>query len=110
VATRKRTPSTRPPKAGDVLERVRKHVADGTYLDTRHASERKEERVITLPEVLYVLRNGFHEKKKDEYKPEHKDWNYAIRGKTIDGRALRIAVAFADPGMLVITAIDLYAK
>ena len=92
------------------MGRVHKHVEDGTYLDTRHASVRKAERMITLLEVLHVLRGGFHEKKKDEYKPEHKDWNYAIRGKTVDGRSLRIAVAFAVPGMLVITAIDLDVK
>ena len=82
----------------------------GTYRDTRHAAQRKEERGITLLEILHVLRRGHHEKGKDEFKPEHNDWNYAIRGRTIDRRELRVAVAFAGPGLLLITAIDLSAK
>ena len=99
--------STRPAKVDDVLGRVRQHVDNGTYLDTRHASQRKDERAISLLEIVHVLKGGYHEKRKDQFKPEFNDWNYAIRGKTVDGRALRIAVAFAVPGMLVITAIDL---
>ena len=73
MATRKAKLPRRPAKVTDVLERVHKHVEDGTYLDTRHASKRKAEREITLLEVLHVLRRGFHEKRKDEYKPEHKN-------------------------------------
>lgn len=91
----------------DVLARVRASVAAGKYFDTRHANARKLERVITLPEVLYVLKNGFHEKKKDEFKEEFKAWNYAIRGATLDKRQLRICVSFDPRGMLIITTIDL---
>jgi hypothetical protein len=67
--------------------------------------ERKQQRKVSLPHVLYVLINGYHEKKKDEYKPEYQDWNYAIRGLTIDGRDLRIAIAFDEDEMLIITVI-----
>ena len=62
-----------------------------------------------MPEILQVLKGGFWEKRKDEFKPEHQAWNYAIRGKTVDDRPIRVAVTFADPGMLLITAIDLNA-
>jgi len=89
---------------------VRGHVANGTYRDTRHAAERKQERNITLLEILHVLKGGHHEKRKDEFKPEYGDWNYAIRGKTVDRREIRVVVVFADPGLLVITAIDLDVK
>ena len=58
-----------------------------------------------MPHVLHVLRNGYHEKRKDEYKPEYEDWNYAIRGLTIDGKDLRIAIAFEEDGMIIITVI-----
>ena len=76
--------------------------------DTRHAEERKNQRQITLPEVLEVTRNGYREKAKDEYKPEWEAWNYAIRGRTLDGRGLRIAVSFDEEGFLLfITSIDL---
>jgi hypothetical protein len=102
--------SKRPAKVADVLVAVRRHVELGTYRDTRHATERRQERDITLLEVLQVLMGGYHEKRKDELKPGFNAWNYAIRGRTIDKRELRVAVAFAEPGMLIITAIDLSLK
>jgi len=102
--------SNRPTKADDVVAKVRRHVEQGTYRDTRHVNERRTERGITLLEVLQVLMRGYHEKRKDEFKPEHNDWNYAIRGRTVDARELRVAVAFVEPGLLLITAIDLSPK
>lgn len=52
--------------------------------------------------------NGHHEKSKDEYKPEHKCWNYSIRGKTVSERELRVAVSLDKvSGLLIITVIDL---
>lgn len=102
------TKSRRPPKHGDVPALVQEHVDAERYLDTRHAFDRKAERAITLPEVLHVLRHGYHEKKKDEFKEEYQAWNYSIRGKTVDDRELRVCVSFdVETGMLIITAIDL---
>jgi hypothetical protein len=46
-------------------------------------------------------------KKKDEFKEDHKLWNYSIRGKTIDGKSLRVALSFDKSNMLIITVIDL---
>lgn len=91
----------------DVLAMVRKHLDSGTYLDTRHATERKHQRSITLPEIISVLRRGYHERRKDEFNELFDAWNYAIRGKTVDGRQLRICFSFDPSGMLIITAIDL---
>ena len=66
------------------------------------------ERVIDIHEIRQVIEGGWHEKAKDEYKAEWSAWNYAIRGKTVDGRSLRVAVSFDTDGhLLVITAIDL---
>lgn len=56
------------------------------------------------------MREGFHEKKKDEWKEAFRQWNYAFRGKTIDGRAIRIAVAVKAPDLLIITVINLSKK
>jgi hypothetical protein len=53
------------------------------------------------------LKNGYHEKKKDKFEEQYHAWNYVVRGKTIDGRNLRIVVSFDPSGMLIITAIDL---
>jgi hypothetical protein len=60
---------------------------------------------------MHVIESGWHEKRKDEFKPEWNTWNYAIRGKTPDNRALRIAIAFeeGDSLLIIVTAIDLEA-
>lgn len=91
----------------NVLERVRNCVEHGLYLDTRHATDRRFERRITRPEILYVLKNGRNEKSKDQYQDRYKAWNYAIRGKTIDKRDVRVIVSFDENNMLIITAIEL---
>ena len=66
---------SRPSKTTNVLQKVRECIDLGRYYDTRHAMQRKTLRSIALPDVLYVLKKGYHEKKKDEFKPEHNSWN-----------------------------------
>lgn len=97
----------RPTKIPDVLKKLRECLESGRYYDTSHATLRKHQRRITLTHILYVLRYGYHEKQKDEYKPEYNDWNYSIRGKTIDERDIRIAIAFDEDDMLIITVIEI---
>jgi hypothetical protein len=53
------------------------------------------------------LRHGYHEQRKDICNEEFDAWNYAVRGRTIDRRNIRVAVSFDENGMLIITAIDL---
>lgn len=65
------------------------------------------ERNILRREVKWVLRSGFHEKKKDQYDEEFESWNYSIRGNTFDNKKLRIVVSFEKSNFVVITAIDL---
>ncbi len=87
---------------------TRERMDSGRYRDTRHAGERREERSISLPEVRQVIGSGWHEKSKDEFKAEWDAWNYAVRGKTVDGRELRIAISFDEEDyLLIITAIEL---
>jgi hypothetical protein len=97
----------RPDKLVDLLDVVRTCIAEGRYLDTRHAARRGMEREITRPEILYVLKSGFHEKRKDKFDELYQAWNYAIRGKTVDKKNVRVAVSFDENGLLIITAIDL---
>jgi hypothetical protein len=94
-------------KIDALMDRISSCLDAGRYLDTRHSIERQREREITRVEVIYVLRHGFHERKKDKFEALHQAWNYAIRGKTVDGRDLRVIVSFDDSDMLIITAIDL---
>ena len=82
-------------------------VEDGRYLDTRHATDRQYERKVNRPEILYVLKHGYHEKKKDKFDEYYQAWNYSVRGKTVDRRELRVVVSFDPSGMLIITAIEL---
>jgi hypothetical protein len=103
----KKKQSIRPEKTPDLLQKVKEAINSGNFRDVTHATMRASEREITRPEYLYVLKIGRHEKKKDEFKEEYNTWNYAIRGKTIDERELRVIVSFEENGLLVITVIDL---
>lgn len=97
----------RPSKIADVLKKVRECIGNGRYYDTSHAALRKSQRQISLTHVLYVLRHGYHEKRKDQYKLEYCDWTYSIRGSSIDGKDIRIAIAFDEDDMLIITVIEI---
>lgn len=101
-------PSTKPKKIGNLLQRVRNCIKEGAYRDTFHALERKSEREITLPEVIYVLTTGRHEKSKDRFERVYNTWNYSIRGLTVDEQDLRVIVSFdEDRDLLIITTISL---
>jgi Domain of unknown function (DUF4258) len=97
-----------PPKIDRLLGRIREALDTGRFLDTVHIRQRQTERQITRPEMLYVLRHGWHEKRKDVFDTHYQAWNYAIRGKTVDGRSLRVVVSFEEETrLLIITAIAL---
>ncbi len=98
---------SRPNKLLNLMSTIRTCIDEGRYLDTRHARERQIERQINRPEILYALKGGHHEKSKDRFDEAYDAWNYAVRGKTVDRRELRVIVSFDENGMLIITAIDL---
>ena len=95
----------RPPQIEKLSHMIRDCIERGCYRQTRHAIDRKIERNIDLPDVLYVLKNGYHEKKKSSFDEAFQTWKYAIRGKTIDKFDLRIIIAFNDDGMMIITVM-----
>jgi len=73
------------------------------YILTKHAFDRQIARTINLPETLYVLKNGYEEKRKTCFDNEQNTWKYAIRGKKIrDESEVRVIVAFDETGMLII--------
>lgn len=96
----------RPAKHKNPLDKAQKCLNSGRFHDTRHAVDQKTARIITLPEVRMIIENGYWEKRKDEYKPEYEAWNYSIRGRTVDGRDLRIIISFENQRLLFITTID----
>ncbi len=69
--------------------------------------ERAAERNIIAPEYEYVLKTGSQESRKDDFDKMLNSWNYAIRGKTINGRELQVIVSFDENDLLIITVIDL---
>jgi hypothetical protein len=80
----------------------------GAYAISKHAKLRQGERCLTMGDIKNIIKTGYHEKKKDEYKDEYADWNYAIRGKTLDDDQARICIAFIEEShFIVITVIRL---
>ncbi len=80
----------------------------GAYVISNHAKLRQGERRFTIGDIRNIIDTGYHEKRKDEYKEEYADWNYAIRGKTLDNDQARICIAFAEEKhFVVITVIRL---
>lgn len=94
-------------KIHDLLKRIKDCLDSGNYRFTKHALERKEERFVSLPDILEILRNGHHEKTKDSWNEQFKAWDYAIKGKTVDQETCRIIVSFDSNGLLIITVIRL---
>jgi|ERR1700733_5428616 len=95
----------RPSQFDDLFPKIRHCLDMGLYRQSRHAIERELERKIDLPDVLYVLKNGYHEKRKTSFDEAFQTWKYAIRGKTLDEIDVRIIIAFDDSGMMIITVM-----
>jgi hypothetical protein len=95
----------RPPLVGELFPKIRDCLDKGLYRQSKHAIERELERKIDLPDVLYVLKNGYHEKQKTSFDELFHAWKYAIRGKTVDGIDIRIIIAFDSTGMMIITVM-----
>jgi len=82
----------------------------GRIVYSAHANQRLKQREIIKPEVEFVLANGHHEARKDQFNEGFQTWDYSIRGKTIDDRSLRIVVGIIEPQVLIVTVIDLDKK
>lgn len=54
----------RPPQLDRLFPKIHDCLEQGFYRQSKHAIERKLEREIDLLDVLYVLKNGYHEKQK----------------------------------------------
>lgn len=97
-------------KLKNLLEQIQVCIEKGNYRFSNHALERKYQRAFTLPDILYILKNGQHEKIKDVWDSQYKTWKYAIRGRTVDKDEGRIIVTVEKSGMLIITVIRLNKK
>lgn len=98
------------PKISGLVTRLRECLETGNYLDTRHSLARQAQRNVTREETLQVLRVGEPEPSKDRYDENFQTWNYSIRGKTVEGKELRVVVSFEGERLLFITTIPLGRK
>jgi hypothetical protein len=100
----------RPDKLPDILKNAQACIENGNYIPTFHAECRQFERDITLGDALYVIETGYRVPSRDEYREEHKAWNYVIEGDTLQDEKLRIVISFDEDLMLIITVINLVKK
>ena len=98
-------------KIKNVLALAKSLLNKGAYVISNHAKLRQGERVLTIGDIISIINTGYHEKKKDEYKIEHADWNYAIKGSTLDDDQARVCIAFIEElHFIVITVIRLESE
>lgn len=90
----------------NLLEKIKEHIETRKYRVTEHAMERLHSRSLLLPHILDVLQRGFHEKEKTLFNNKCQAWNYAIRGRTVNGVDVRVVVAF-EGDMIIITVVRL---
>ncbi|MGE0174658.1 MAG: DUF4258 domain-containing protein [Oligoflexales bacterium] len=96
-----------PGKIPNILTLIRERASTGDFVVLPHAATRRQQRNISIPDITFILIHGEREPNKDEYKHDFQSWNYAIKGKTVDSKAVRIAVTFDEDEMLIVTVIPL---
>ncbi|MBS0654331.1 MAG: DUF4258 domain-containing protein [Verrucomicrobia bacterium] len=98
-------------KGKKLLETIRQLIALNRYRTSSHFQEREKQRSIFLWEALHVLQHGAHEEVRDEWDHKYQVWKYAIKGRTVDARELRVVVSvLVTEGLLLITVYDLNSK
>lgn len=96
----------KPERLKNVISKIKISIEQGNYALSFHAMERQRQRIITLPAILNVLKNGTEEKQKTSFDEAQNTWKYAIRGKNLDKTAdVRIIVAFHEINMIIITVM-----
>lgn len=95
----------KPEKLPNLFETIKECIDKGNYILTTHALDNQDKRDITLPAVLYVLKNGRHEKQKTTFDAVNNSWKYAIRAKTLNDLDIRIIVSFNEDKMIIITVM-----
>lgn len=97
--------ANRPSQLDELFPKILDCIEKGLYRQSKHTIDRKIERNIDLPDILYVLKNGYHEKQKTSFNEDFRTWKYAVRGKTLDKLEIRIIIAFDEDDMLIITVM-----
>lgn len=97
-------------KVKELLKIVRDAFSSGNYIYSSHSGERQLQRGISDGDIRHAIANGWHEKRKDEWKSEFNAWNYAIRGTSLNDENLRIVLAVEKNEtvlIVIVTVINL---
>ena len=81
-------------KTSELLQKIKEHLRKETYVVSAHALQRQNQRLISLEDVLYVLKTGTREESKDLFDVKRQMWKYAIRGNTADIPKITQKLAF----------------
>lgn len=102
------------PVDSGILQQIKRLLRNHRLRYEGHAKFQMQARMITYPEVEYVLSvSGAHMAQRDRWDEKRQAVNHVIEGETVDRRPLRVVVCIlSDPPipeelLLVITAIDL---
>lgn len=95
----------------NLLLKIRELIDQNRYRKTSHFADRERQRKVFLWEALYVLKNGSHEEARDEWDNANQNWKYAIIGRTMEARNLRVVVSILEKeGLLLITVYEISQK
>lgn len=98
---------SKPKQLANLLNKIWKCLDQQKYTQTKHALQRQQERGIDLGDAIYVLKTGYHEKRKTSFDDVNDTWKYAIRGKTFENVDIRIIIAFdEEEDMVIITVME----
>ena len=86
----------------ELKRRLRQAVEADSFVIVQHALDRMAERGFITADVRRALRSGTHDPSKDAVVGGA--WRYRIRGKTIDGRVIGLAVE-VEGIVIVVTVI-----
>ena len=84
-----------PLPANLVLDIVRRCTTDGHLTWKPHFKKRIEQRRISISDVLHSIDTG-RISKPPEWNDEHKEYNYFITGKDIEGEELTLKIGISD--------------
>ena len=96
--------------SNELFEAIAAALKSKNYYFTDHALKRSKQRKnVSEFQIIELLesRSKYHESKKDSFDENFRNWNYSIRGKSIDAEDIRIILSFDKDLMLVITVINL---
>jgi len=88
----------------EALKTIKMTLTSGKVILTRHFKERLIDRNITIQEAVQAIKNGNIYNEAEPH-PKTGNWIYNVEGKTIDGKALRIAVDILENGIVLLTVI-----